>query len=47
MLLEDWLRVIPPKQILLLRFEDYASNKMAVLAQIFDFLGVGMYLAQA
>ncbi|XP_025092982.1 carbohydrate sulfotransferase 15-like isoform X2 [Pomacea canaliculata] len=37
-LMEDWLRVFPRQQLLLIRFEDYCRNMSHVLSRIFTFL---------
>ena len=37
-MLEDWLRVIPRRQMLLVRFEDYAKNRSKELSRVYQFL---------
>ncbi|XP_025106756.1 carbohydrate sulfotransferase 15-like [Pomacea canaliculata] len=37
--LEDWLRIFPRKQMLILRYEDYARDMETELMKVFDFLG--------
>lgn len=39
--LEDWLRIFPRKQMLILRYEDYARDMETELMKVFDFLGTG------
>nr|KAG5688318.1 hypothetical protein BaRGS_009950 [Batillaria attramentaria] len=36
--LEDWLRIVPRRQIFFSRFEDYAKNRTKVLGDVFKFL---------
>ena len=41
--IEEWLKVFPRKQILVVRTEDYYSNRSAVMAEVFDFLELPVY----
>ena len=38
--LEDWLRVVPKEQILVLRLEDYSKNRTLALQRLFSHIGV-------
>lgn len=39
--LEDWFRVFPREQILIIRFEDYIKDVQGHLQQVFDHLELG------
>ena len=39
--LEEWLRVFPRDQILVVRAEDYFKDRTPTLNTIFNFLGLG------
>ncbi|ELT90299.1 hypothetical protein CAPTEDRAFT_124050, partial [Capitella teleta] len=39
--LEDWLKVFPREQLLVLRTEDYYHNRRATLEQVFSFVKLG------
>ncbi|KAL8608948.1 hypothetical protein ACOMHN_060625 [Nucella lapillus] len=38
--MEDWIRIFPPEQFLIIRFEDYVSNLVTSLEAIYDFLDI-------
>ena len=41
----DWYDVFPREQTLIVRMEDYAADKLAVINNIFNHLKVGMFPA--
>ncbi|XP_076436597.1 carbohydrate sulfotransferase 15-like [Babylonia areolata] len=38
--MEDWIRIFPPEQFLVLRYEDYINNTVPTLQRIYSFLGI-------
>ena len=42
--MEDWIRIFPPEQFLVMRFEDYVKNTVPVLNAIYDFLDIREYI---
>ena len=39
--LTDWVSIFPKEQIHIIKMEEYAANRMEVLAKVFAFLGLG------
>ena len=42
--MEDWIRIFPPEQFLVMRFEDYVKNTVPTLNAIYDFLDIREYM---
>ncbi|KAK7094717.1 carbohydrate sulfotransferase 15-like [Littorina saxatilis] len=38
--MEDWVRIFPPEQFMVIRFEDYVANTVPTLEKMYDFLGI-------
>ena len=41
--LNDWLKVFPIEQMFIINHESYSINRIKVLSQVTDFLGLGLY----
>ena len=39
--LEDWFRIFPREQILILKYEDYIQDLQGHIQMVFDHLGLG------